>query len=68
LEAKGVKTIPHPPYSTDPTLTDFFFFPRVKSKLAGLTLTKKSFTSSWEGIIWTIPKDDFATAFQRWME
>jgi histone-lysine N-methyltransferase SETMAR len=35
LAAKGVKTIPHPPYSPDLAPADFFLFPRVKSELAG---------------------------------
>jgi hypothetical protein len=40
----------------------------VKSELAGLSTTQESFQKSWEGVARTIPKDDFATAFRRWME
>jgi hypothetical protein len=36
LEAKGIKTIRHPPYSLDLAPADFFLFPKVKSELAGL--------------------------------
>jgi histone-lysine N-methyltransferase SETMAR len=68
LAAKGVKMIPHPPYSPDLAPGDFFLFPRVKSELAGQTLTQESFKNSWEEVVWTIPKDDFAAAFRRWME
>ncbi len=67
LVAKGVKTIPHPPYSPDLAPADIFLFPRVKSELAGQTLTQESFKTSWEGVVRTIHKDDFAAAFRRWM-
>jgi histone-lysine N-methyltransferase SETMAR len=38
LVLKGVKTIPHPPYSPDLAPADFFLFPKVKAELAGQTL------------------------------
>ncbi len=36
----------------------------MKSELAGVSLTQDNFKSSWEGVDWTIPKDDFASAFR----
>ncbi len=68
LVAKGFQMICHPPCSLDLALADFFLFPRVKPELVGLSLTQESFQKSWVGVIWTIPQDNFATAFQRWME
>jgi histone-lysine N-methyltransferase SETMAR len=68
LVAKGVQLIPHPPYSPDLAPADFFLFPKVKSELAGRTLTAESFKTSWEGLVRTIAKDEFAGAFRRWME
>ena len=68
LVAKGVQLIPHPPYSPDLAPADFFLFPKVKSELAGRTLTAESFKTSWEGVVRTIAKDEFAGAFRRWME
>jgi hypothetical protein len=68
LAAKGVQTIRHLPYSLDLAPAFFFLFRRVKSELAGLSTAQESFQKSWEGVVRTIPKDYFATAFLRWME
>jgi histone-lysine N-methyltransferase SETMAR len=68
LAAKGVKMLCHPPYSPDLAPADFFLFSRVKSELAGLSMNHETFQKSWEGVVWTIPKEDFAAAFRRWME
>jgi hypothetical protein len=51
---------PHPPYSLDITPTNFYLFPRVKSELAGLSLSQDSFKTSWVGVLQTIAKDEFA--------
>jgi hypothetical protein len=69
LEAKGIKTLQHLPSLPDLALTDFFLFPRVKSELAGLSMKQESFQKSWEGVVRTTPKDDFAAAFRHgWSE
>jgi histone-lysine N-methyltransferase SETMAR len=68
LLAKGVKTVPHPPYSPDLTPGGFFLFPKVKAKLAGQTLTQETVKDSWEGIIRSIAKEDLAAAFRHWKE
>jgi histone-lysine N-methyltransferase SETMAR len=68
LAAKGVQMLRHPPYSPDLAPADFFLFPRVKTKLAGLSLKQETFQKSWEGVVRTIPKEDFAAAFCQWME
>jgi hypothetical protein len=47
----------------DLTPADFFLFSRVKEKLTGLTLTQESFKNSWEGVVRSIAKEDYATAF-----
>jgi hypothetical protein len=31
-------------------------------------MTQESFQESWNGVIWSIPQDDFAAAFLQWME
>jgi histone-lysine N-methyltransferase SETMAR len=67
LAAKGVKMVPHPPYSPDLTPVEFFLFPKVKAKLAGQTLTQETFKNSCEGV-GSIAKEDFAAAFRRWKE
>jgi hypothetical protein len=31
-------------------------------------LSQDEFKTKWEGVVTTLTKDDFATAFQRWLE
>jgi hypothetical protein len=40
----------------------------VKAELAGQTLMQETFKNSWEGVIRSIIKEDFADAFRRWKE
>ncbi len=47
---------------------DFFLFPKVKAELAGQTLTQETFKNSWEGVIRSVAKEDFAAAFRSWKE
>ncbi len=68
LVVKGVQTIHRPSYFSNLIPANFFLFPRMKSEMAGLSLTQESFQKSWEVVFWTIAQDNFATAFQRWME
>jgi hypothetical protein len=49
MAARQFQVIEHPPYSPDLTPADFFLFPKVMRKLAGLTLTKETFKKDWEG-------------------
>jgi hypothetical protein len=44
---------------------DFFLFPKVKSELAGLSLTQGTFQKTWDGVIQKINEEEFAAAF-RW--
>ena len=68
ITAKGFVLLEHPPYSPDLAPADFFLFPKIKNQLAGRTLTQETFQKSWEGMVRTIGKDDFATAFWQWYE
>jgi hypothetical protein len=61
---KGIKMIPNPPCSLDITLIKKFFLPKVKSKLADLSLSQDSFKKSSLVVMQTIAIDEFATAFQ----
>jgi hypothetical protein len=47
---------------------DFFLFQGVKSEQAGFSLLKDRFKMSWAGVMQTIAKDKFATAFLQWYE
>ena len=66
LADRSIKTIAHPPYSPDLAPANFFLFPKVKNDLAGKT--QDTFRSSWEGAIKKLSKDDFATAFEKWID
>jgi hypothetical protein len=58
--------VPHPPDSPDLALANFFLFLRLKAELAGLTLIQETFKNTWEGVIRSIAKEDFA--FRHWKE
>jgi histone-lysine N-methyltransferase SETMAR len=62
LAAKGVKTVPYPPYLPYLAPADFFLFPKVKVELAGQMLTQENFKNTWEGSVSSIAKEDFAAA------
>ena len=68
LVTKDIKMIEHPPYSPDLAPADYFLFPKVKSALAGMYLTQETFKKEWEWAVRTIKKEEFTTAFQRWLE
>jgi histone-lysine N-methyltransferase SETMAR len=68
LAAKSIKTIAHPPYSPDLAPADYFLFPSVKAELAGVSLNQDTFRTGWMRALRTIRKDDYATAFRRWLE
>jgi hypothetical protein len=60
LVARRVNMIKHPLYSPDLAPADFFLFPKVKTELAGLMLTRESFKKDWEGAVRTLSAADFA--------
>lgn len=68
LAARSIQVLEHPPYSPDLAPADFFYFPKMKEMLAGLTLTSESFKRTWERLSRTISEDDFSAAFQRWLQ
>ena len=57
------KTIPHPPYSSDLALSNFWFFP----KLRGCYETTEEIKEAETKVIDTI-KEDFHGAFQKLLE
>jgi histone-lysine N-methyltransferase SETMAR len=67
LAKKSIQVLPHPPYSPDLAPADFLF-PELKRELVGLTLSQDEFKTKWEGVVRTLTKDDFATAFQSGLE
>jgi hypothetical protein len=67
LVAKSINTTPLL-YSPAIAPVDFFRFPRERSKMAGLSSYQDIFKGSWEGVIQTIAKDEFADAILQWMD
>jgi histone-lysine N-methyltransferase SETMAR len=66
--ARNIQVLEHPPYSPDLAPADFFLFPHVKEKLAGLTIPADGVKKAWDGVTATISKEAFAAAFRRWFE
>ena len=65
LTKMGIKTIPHPPYSPDLALCDFWLFP----KLRGCRYeTIKEMKEAVTKVIGTLTQEDFHGAFQKLLE
>ncbi len=67
LDQNNIQVLEHPPYSPDLAPADYFLFPRMKNDHSGLHMTRDSFRNELERVLHDIIKDDFATAFQRWI-
>ncbi len=67
LDQNNIQVLEHPPYSPDLAPADYFLFPRMKNDLAGLHMTRDSFRNELERVLRGIAKDDFKTAFQKWI-
>lgn len=68
LVTKYIRTISHPPYSPNLAPADFFFFPKMKSALAGVKIEGNNVKTEWERVCNTITKDDFMDAFNKWVD
>lgn len=68
LDGKGVKVLPHAPYSPDLASADFWLFPTVKAALAGVTIKSSSVRTDWERVCGGLPSSAFLMAFNRWLE
>jgi hypothetical protein len=59
--------IPHPPYSPDLALCDFFLFPKIKLKLKGRRFdTIEEIQAESQRVLDTLTEKDFQEAFQKW--
>ena len=54
--------ISHRPFFLDLSSIDLFMVPKIKLKLAGISMVKDSFKNTLEGATKTLAKDDFTTA------
>jgi hypothetical protein len=58
--------IPHPPYSPDLKLSDFFLYPKVKLKLKGRRFdTTEEIQAESQRVLDTVTERDFQEAFQK---
>jgi hypothetical protein len=51
-----------PPSSTDP-MPAAFLFKRLKEEINGLFWSQESLKNGYEGVMWTVAKDEFVTIF-----
>ena len=64
-----IKTVPHPPYSPDLALCDFWLFPKLKEKLRGCRYeTIEEMKEAARKVIDTLTKEDFHWGFQKLLE
>ena len=64
LSKMGIKTVPHPPYSPDLALRDFWLF----SKLRGCRYKTIKMKEAVTKVIDTLTQEDFHGAFQKLLE
>ncbi len=62
-----MRTIPHPPYSPDLAPADYWLFRVLKKELAGRTLPKETLENEIDRLLQSIPENDFADAFTKWI-
>jgi len=66
IAARALLIIQHPFYLPDLVLAAIFLFQVLKKELTGLTQMPTTFKKSWEGVVWTIAKEELATAIRKW--
>ena len=61
----GIKTVPHPPYSSDLAPCDFWLFPKLRGcRYETIEEMKEAVTK----VINTLTQEDFHGAFQKFLE
>ena len=69
LTKMGIKTVPHPPYSRDLGLFDFWLFPKLQENLRGCHYeTIEEMKEAVMKVIDTLTQEDFHGAFQELLE
>ena len=61
----GINTVPHPPYSPDLALCDFWLFPKLRGCCYGTIEAMKEVVMK---VIDTLTQEDFHGAFQKLLE
>jgi hypothetical protein len=61
--------IPHPPYSADLAICDFYLFGRLKQQLRGITVeTAEELVDEVTRVFATLSKEELRRAFDHWIE
>jgi hypothetical protein len=67
LSNKNVTVFPHPPYSPDLALCDFWLFPRVKMTMKGKhSESIQDIEGATTAQLKTLMKEDFQNCFRKW--
>jgi len=67
LAKNKIAVIPHPLYSPDLALCDFFLFPKMKLKLKGRWFnTIEEIQAKSQRVLYTLTEKDFQEVFQKW--
>ncbi|MCG8044068.1 MAG: hypothetical protein JAY66_00005 [Candidatus Thiodiazotropha taylori] len=68
LKELGIETLPHPPYSPDLAICDFFLFPNVKDQLRGVKYeTRDELGAAITVALREVSRDGLRHAFGTWM-
>jgi histone-lysine N-methyltransferase SETMAR len=68
LEEHGIHCLPHPPYSPDLALNDFYLFPTVKEKLERIQAADEDqFCECLQEILRGIDQQELNGVFQAWV-
>lgn len=69
LNKERVKLLPHPPYSPDLALCDFYLFPKIKHELGGKSFNSvENLSRAIQAITEAIPKEEYYKSFQSWQD
>jgi histone-lysine N-methyltransferase SETMAR len=69
LSKHSIPVVPHPPYSPDLTVCDFFLFPRLKSTLKGKRFQDvKEIKLNTKQQLQAIPKEAYQTRIVKWKD
>ena len=66
LTNNNMTVVPHPPYSPDLAPSNFFLFPKLKTKLKGQRVQTEEIQEESQAILNTLRENDFQECFKNW--
>ena len=67
-QCRAIPLIADLPFLPNFAPADFFLFPKVKGRLAGLSFAQESLKKTWGGVSRPVPAETFAAAFRHCLE